>query len=310
MAADQEDIGIGSFECAFGDVECKPQNIPDFAALWETASFGTDFADMGCRTYRKMSGPVAGYVADAVRRTVRSAGTTVTDIDHLVLTTSDPSLALLPSDFASGLLLDLGLERCVPHLVSYQRCCSSLSAVRYGRQLFADPKVTHVVVAALDFVPHDADRVRSYAMFGDAAVSCMLTRHDPGLLRLLSCAVEVDPEGLRGCDTFISRKDVADRALAAALRAAGRPRELITKVFAANLHKPLTVFNASSVGLRPDTLHFAETLAAYGHCGNADWMINLVDYHERYGIRSGEVYLAQSLAPGFCACGILEGRAA
>jgi len=309
MISDHEDIGIGSFACAFGDVECKPENIPDFEALWETASFGTDFAEMGCTTYRKMSGPVEDYVVDAVRRTLQNAGATAADIDHLVFATSDPSLALLPSDFAARVLLDLGLEHCVPHVVSFQRCCSSLTALRHGQHLFSDPEVTHVVVVALDFMPHDRDRVRSYAMFGDAAASCLLTRHDPGLMRLLSSAVKVDPDGLRGHDSFISRKNVADRTLSAVLRAGGRQQGQIAKVFAANLHKPLTLFNATSVGLLPDTLHFADTLAAYGHCGNADWMINLVDYHERFGIRSGETYLAQSLAPGFYACGLLEGSA-
>jgi 3-oxoacyl-[acyl-carrier-protein] synthase III len=309
MISDHEDIGIGSFACAFGDVECKPENIPDFEALWETVSFGTDFAEMGCTTYRKMSGPVEDYVVDAVRRSLQDAGATAADIDHLVFATSDPNLALLPSDFAGRVLLALGLEDCVPHVVSFQRCCSSLTALRHGQRLFSDPEVTHVVVVAVDFVPHDRDRVLSYAMFGDAAVSCMLTRHDPGLVRLVSSAVKVDPDGLRGRDSFISRKDVADRTMSAVLRAGGRQQGQIAKVFAANLHKPLTLFNATSVGLRPDTLHFADTLAAYGHCGNADWMINLVDYHERFGIRSGEVYLAQSLAPGFYACGLFEGSA-
>jgi 3-oxoacyl-[acyl-carrier-protein] synthase-3 len=117
----------------------------------------------------------------------------------------------------------------------------------------------------------------------------------------------VDQDGLRGRDSFASRKKVADRALSSVLHASGRQLEQITKVFAANLHKPLTVFNASSVGLRVDKLHFADTLAAYGHCGNADWMINLVDFHDRFGIRPGETYLAQSLAQGFYACGLLEG---
>ncbi len=309
MISDHEDIGIGSFACAFGDVECKPENIPDFEALWESVSFGVDYAEMGCRTYRKMSDPVEDYVVDAVRRTLQAGGATAANVGHLVFATSDPTLALLPPDFAGRVLLALGLDDCVPHVVSFQRCCSSLTALRHGEGLFADPDVTHVVVVALDFIPQDRDRVRSYAMFGDAAVSCLLTRTGPGLVRLLSSGVKMDPEGLLGRDTFISRKNVADRTLAAVLRAGGRRPGQLTKVFAANLYKPLTLFNATSVGLRPDTLHFADTLATYGHCGNADWMINLVDYHERFGIRSGETYLAQSLAPGFYACGLLEGSA-
>ncbi len=306
---DHEDIGIGSFACAFGDVECKPENIPDFETRWEDVSFGTDFAAMGCTTYRKMSGPVEDYLVDAVRRTLQDAGAAAADVDHLVFTTSDPILALMPSDFAVEVLLRLRMDDCVPHVVSYQRCCSSLTALQHGERLFADPDVSHVVVVALDFVPNDPDRVQSYAIFGDAAVSCLLTRHDPGLVRLLSSAVKVDPDGLRGNDSFVSRQKVADRTLTAVLRLGERQQEQITKVFAANLHLPLTLFNATSIGLRPDTLHFADTLATYGHCGNADWMINLADYHERVGIEAGATYLAQSLAPGFYACGLLEGRA-
>jgi len=309
MISDHEDIGIGSFACAFGDVECKPENIPDFEALWETVSFGTDFAEMGCTTYRKMSGPVEDYVVDAVRQTLQASGTAAADVDHLVFATSDPALALLPPDFVESVLLALDLDGCVPHLVSFQRCCSSLTALRHGERLFADPDVTHVVVVTADFMPQDRDRVRSYAIFGDAAASCLLTRTGPGLVRLLSSAVKVDPEGLRGRDTFVSRKDVAERTLSAVLRAGDRRLGQLAKVFAANLHKPLTLFNATSVGLGPDILHFADTLAVYGHCGNADWMINLLDYHERSGIRSGETYLAQSLAPGFYACGLFEGSA-
>lgn len=308
MISDHDDIGIGSFACAFGDVECKPENIPDFSALWETVSFGTDFQEMGCTTYRKMSGPVEDYVVDAVRRTLRDAGVAAADIDHLVFATSDPTLALLPSDFAGRVLLALGMDNCVPHVLSYQRCCSSLTALRHGQRLLADPEADHVVVVAVDFVPHDRDRVLPYAMFGDAAASCLLSRR-PGLVRLVSSAVKVDPEGLRGRDTFVSRQNVAERTLSAVLRAGGRQQAQISKVFAANLHKPLTLFNATSVGLGPDILHFADTLAAYGHCGNADWMINLADYHERFGIQPGQTYLAQSLAPGFYACGLFEGSA-
>ena len=310
MTAGPEEVGIRSFACAFGDVEWKPESIPDFDALWQTVSFGTNYADMGNATIRKMSAPVEDYVVDAVRRTLMEAGASATDIDHIVFATSDPTLALLPPDFAVRVLVALGMVNCVPHLLSFQRCCTSLTALRHSQQLFSDPNVTRVVLVALDFTPHDRDRVKSYAMFGDAAVSCLLTKGDPGLIRLVTSAVQVDPDGLRGRDSFVSRKKVADSTLSAVLDASGRQLDQIIKVFAANLYKPLALFTAASVGLRPETVHFADTLAAYGHCGNADWMINLVDYHDRVGIRAGETYLAQSLAPGFYGCAVLEGSPA
>ena len=308
MTPDHDEVGIGAFASAFGDQECKPENIPDFDALWRAVSPpGADFATMGCTTYRRMSGPITEYVVDAVRRSLQSAGVSPADVDHIVFATSDPALGRLPAEFAIDVLGAVGLEDCVPHMLSFQRCCSSITALRHARQLFADPDVGNVVVVGLDFTPDDRERIRMYAVFGDAAVSCLLSRRDPGLVRLLSSAIYVDDEGLRGRDTFVSRQKVADRDLSAALTASGRRLDQITKVFPANLHQPLTLFNATAAGLRVDTLHYTETLAAYAHCGNCDWMINLSDYHEKSGIVPGRTYLAQSSANGFYACAVLEG---
>jgi 3-oxoacyl-[acyl-carrier-protein] synthase III len=307
MTAGPEAAGIGSFAFALGDVEFKPETIPDFDDLWQSVSFGADFSDMGNATIRKMSAPPADYVIQTVGLTLQDAGVSAADIDHIVFATSEPPLAVLPEAFAEEVLAALGLVNCVPHLVSFQRCCSSLTALRYARQVLSDPGVTHALLVTLDFTPLDRDRVRSYAIFGDAAASCLLTKGEPGLIQLITAEVQVDLDGMRGRDTFESRKKLADRTLSAVFGASGRQLDQVSKVFAANLHKPLTLFNAASVGLAPDTVHFADTLSAYGHCGNSDWLINLIDYHERFGIRAGETYLAQSLAPGLYACAVLEG---
>lgn len=308
MTLDHE-VGIGSFAYAVGELECKPADIPGFDALWQSVSPNTDFATMGCSTFRKMPGPMTPYVVDAVRRTLGDAGVAPAEVSHIVFATSDPTLARLPHDFAIGVLDAVGLTGCVPHLLSFQRCCSSQTALRHGRQLFTDPGVRNVIVVALDFTPDDRERVRNYALFGDAAASCLLTRDAPGLVRLVSSAINVDEDGLRGRDSILSRKDVADKTLAAVLEASGRRLQQITQVFTANLYQPLMLFNAAAAGLRPDRLHYAGTLAAYGHCGNADWMINLVDYHEKTGVVGGQTYLAQAPAQGFHACSLLEGSA-
>ncbi|MFY1652842.1 hypothetical protein ACN27J_18365 [Solwaraspora sp. WMMB762] len=292
-----------------GELECKPADIPGFDSLWQSVSPKTDFAAMGCGTYRRMPGPVLPYVVDAVHRTLRDAGVSPSAVSHIVFATSDPTLARLPHDFAIRVIDAVGLIGCVPHLLSFQRCCSSQTALRHGRQLFADPGVHNVLVVALDFTPDDRDRVRDYALFSDGAASCVLTRGAPGLVRLVSSSIHVDKDGLRGHDSILSRKEVADKALTAVLAASGRRLEQITKVFTANLYQPLMLFNAAAAGLPPDRLHYAETLAAYGHCGNTDWMINLADYHEKSGIVAGQTYLAQAPAQGFHACTLLEGSA-
>ncbi|WP_333737397.1 hypothetical protein [Streptomyces sp. IBSBF 2806] len=308
MTTDPTGIGIGSFACVFGDQRRKPHDIPGFEALWDERSSGADFSAMGCETFRTMTAPVEEYVIEAVRRTLDDGAVAPADVDYLVLATSDARLAALGADFAARLLDALGLVDCVPVLLSYQQCCSSLTALRHGHDLLlGDPDARHAVLVSLDFTPDDDDRVRSFALFGDAVASCLISRSGQGLVRLLASAVRADHEGLLGRDSFVSRQRAAQSALTRAGASAGRRATDVTRVFPTNLYAPITLFNASIAGLHRDRLHFAGTLAAYGHCGNSDWLINLVDHHDETGIRPGETHLAVSSAPGFFACALFEG---
>ncbi|MGW3266238.1 hypothetical protein [Streptomyces sp. NPDC001056] len=303
---DHQHIGIGSFACTFGAVERKPQDIPEFDRLWREQSPDAEFAAMGCRTFRRFSGPVEDYVIETVRTTLRDGAVRPADVDRIVFATSDARLASLRPDFAAHVLGSLGLVHCVPVMLSFQQCCSSLAALRHARDLLAEDGVRTIVLVSLDFTPDDADRVRSFALFSDAVASCLITRGE-GLVRLLSAAVGVDHAGLLGRDSFLSRQQVAQTSLAAALGARDVTASDVTKVFPTNLYRPVALFNATIAGIGRDQLHFTGPMENYGHCGNSDWMINLADYHDQVGIRPDETYLALASAPGFFACGLLAG---
>lgn len=94
--------------------------------------------------------------------------------------------------------------------------------------------------------------------------------------------------------------------LAKVLRESGESIGGVEMVFPANLYQPLTMFNAMAAGIRKPQLHFLGPMRRYAHCGNCDWIINLADYTETAGLRPGALYLAQSSAPGFSACGLLR----
>ncbi|WP_116210658.1 hypothetical protein [Streptomyces olivoreticuli] len=308
VSTDHSGIGIGSFACIWGEQQRTPYDIPDFERLWRERSSDADFSSMGCETFRTMTAPVEEYVIEAVRRTLADGSVSPEDVDHILFTTSDGRLASLGGDFTTRVLDALGLVDCVPMMLSFQQCCSSLTALRQGYELLLrDPDVRNVVLVSLDFTPDDSDRVRSFALFGDAVASCLIARGGQGLVRLLASAVRVDHEGLLGRESFVSRQKAAQSALAKVAADSGRRLADVTKVFPTNLYTPITLFNSTIAGLQRDRLHFARTLAAYGHCGNSDWMINLVDHHGDTGIRPGETHLAVSSAPGFFACGLLEG---
>lgn len=190
-------------------------------------------------------------------------------------------------------------------MLSFQPCCSSLAALRHARDLLAEDGVRTVVLVSLHLTPDDADRVRSFALFSDAVASCPISR-DEGLVRLLSTAVGVDHAGVLGRDSFLSRRQVAQSSLAAALGARDLTPAEVTKVFPTN-HRPVALSNATIAGIGREQLHFTGALENYGHCGNSDWMIHLADHHDQVKIRPDEAYLALSSAPGFFACGLLAG---
>lgn len=298
--------GIGSFACVVGDVEGRPEHIPGFEDLWRAVSPDTAFAAMGTGTYRKMTGPLVPYLVDCVAKVLSAHGVRAAEVDRLVLATSDAVLGLLGRDVAVEVMRAAGLTACVPAIVSLQQCCSSLEALRYGWGLLgADAR--NVVLVALDFTPDDRDRVKSFALFGDAVAGCLISR-DHGDLTLAGTGLAADFSGMIGQDTFASRQAVARAALDQAFRQAGRVPGDVTKIFTSSLFAPIVSFNAMAAGQARELLHFQGPMTRYGHCGNADWLINLMDYTDKSGPERGALYLAQASAPGFFACALLEAR--
>jgi 3-oxoacyl-[acyl-carrier-protein] synthase-3 len=298
-------VSVGSFACVPGDVQHEASSIQDFEERWRSLGAGTDFGAMGCRSFAKMSGPVEDYVASCVRRTVEQHGIAPEAVDHIVFSTMDGTLRLLRRDFVARTLDAAGLVRCLPILLSHQQCCSSLAALIYAQRLFADPAVENVVVVAFDFIVPEDDRIMPFALFGDAVTACMVTRRPRKGFRLAAFSVGIDHAGLTGRDSLASRQEVATDVLGNVYRAAGLSAGDVVRVFPTNLFKPLALFSAAAAGLETDKLHFSDTLERYGHCGNADWMMNLADYEESVGCRDGEAYLALASAPGFFACSLL-----
>jgi hypothetical protein len=300
-----EGVAVGSFAYELGDLECKPYDLPDFEQRWQSVSNGGDFTTMGCGTFRKMSGPVEQYVIATIKRTLADRDLAARDVDRIVFATTDANLALAGRDFVATVLDAAGLVSCVPVMVSFQQCCASVTALSYGWSMFHDPAVRNVLVVAFDLTASDSDRIRSFALFGDGAASCLISRDGAPGLRLVGSEVRVDYDGLRGRDSMVSRQTIARDTLDSVL---GSTRmDEVAMVFPTNLYLPLTSFNAMVTGIHKSKLHFAEMLYSAGHCGNCDWMLNLIGYRDKVGLREGGAYLSHASAPGFFAWALLVG---
>ncbi|MCY1079426.1 hypothetical protein [Archangium lansingense] len=260
---------------------------------------------MGCRTFWQMTQPIESYVGRCVSQSIAGSGVSPKSVNYIVFSTMDNNLRHLDVNFARNILEELGLVNCVPVFVSMQQCASSLAALNYARGLFLDPNVNHVLVVAFDFVVEDADRIQPFALFGDAVTSCMMVRGAETGLSLLSYGVNMDFAGLLGRDNFESRKRLVLTTQDGALKESSTHLDDVEMCFSTNFYKPISLFNAGVSGIKRNRL-CVETLNTRAHCGNCDWMLNLMHYQECVGLTRGKKYLVQAFAPGFFACGLLE----
>jgi 3-oxoacyl-[acyl-carrier-protein] synthase-3 len=296
-------LRIGAFACEYGDRERSFETIEDYDALRAQKKIALSLSALGCRTFWQMTGRLEDAIKACVRRTLDGAGIEPPAVDHILFATSDNHLYHVHDSFAREILVDLALDRAMPTLLSLQQCVSSLTALDYAHRLFADPQVENVVVVGFDLVSQEADRIQSFALFGDAVASCLVTR-GKGDFALQAYRLGIDRDGLQGRDNFLTRKQVASTALSAALADAGSAIADIEACFSTNFFKPIALFNANICGIASSRLAIP-TLGQRAHCGNCDWIMNLAEYQQNTGLVRGGKYLANAFAPGFCACVVL-----
>lgn len=301
-------VSVVGLACEPGDLQRTPETIENFSQLCADRGLSLSLTTMGCGTFFQMTKPVAGYVVRAARQTLRASGTPAAAVDAVVFATTDQNLRALDEGFTRQVLQEVELTNATPTLVSFRQCASSLAALEYGAKSFHDERTQNVLLVAFDFVAEDADRIKPFALFGDAVTSCMLKREPAAGLRLISCSINVDFAGLTGRDSFQSREQAASATLDSVLAEGRATKAEIEKVFSTNVYKPLAMFGADICRI-PRARLYMETLRELAHCGNCDWMLNLLHYQERHGITAGKKYVVQAPTPGFFACALLEARA-
>ena len=303
----REGLGIGAFACEYGELERSYETLAGLDVMRAEKKIALSLSALGCATFAQMTGRLEDAIKRCVAKTLDKAAVRAADVNHILFATSDNHLFNIHDDFTREILLDLELSNAVPTLLSMRQCVSSLAALDLAHRLLDDPDAVNAVVVAFDIVSSDADRLQSFALFGDAVASCLVSRGVPGLVVLESHRGGVDRDGLRGQDNFESRKRIASAVLSAALAAAGIGVDAVEACFTTNFFKPITLFNANICGI-PSRRLAVPTLQRRAHCGNCDWMMNLAEYADNPGLVPGAKYLALAFAPGFAACAVLTAR--
>lgn len=294
---------ISAFASVYGE-ERPVESIEGFDELCQKEGLVLGMKVMGCESFTKITRPVEEAVCECIMKTIDSSGISPESVDRIILSLIDRNLKFLDSNFIKKILEPAGLVNCVPILFSMQQCVSSVSAIDYGVKLLDDKKNNNVIVVAFDTVNEESDRIRSFALFGDAVTSCLISRGGDGL-SFLSYNIGLDFDGVMGTDNFESRKKMFSETSESVFNEDLGSIEDVTACFSTNLYRPIAQFNTSVSGLKSNQLYI-ETLKEFGHCGNCDWMMNLEHYEKNVGFESGQKFMIQSFAPGFFAVGLFE----
>lgn len=301
----ENDISIGAISCKFGDQQRTPESISNIDALCDAISIENNFEMLGCRNFWKMTKPLETYIHESIVESLRKANILPRDVDYLVMATTDANLAKMKVDTVRNILVPLGLIRCQPILVSMQQCASSFTALNWACELIRKPQVKNIVMCLFDFVDEDQDRVKQFALFGDAVTTCVIRRSSEIGFKIRAYSAGTDFSGLQGKDDFNSRKELNENVVKSILEEDKISLDSINRVFATNLYDPIGMFNASIMGLnRKQT--YTKTLASHAHCGNCDWMMNLAHYIEFERPIANQYYIIQASAPGYFAASLLQ----
>ena len=299
-------VDVGAFVGVFGKVERGFETITNLEGLLAEHKIPIGLEAMGCGKFGQSELPCDALLNEAITGSLEAAGLAPDTITYLILATSDNHLNQIDDSFAARILDACKLSRATPLLVSLQKCASSIAALELARTLLSAKGFGSAIVVGFDALGNDdAERIKPFALFGDAAASCIVSVDLPLQFRIEAVGTAVDVAGLNRQDSMESRKIAVLSTIEEVCRAADISIDQIEACFSTNLFKPVAMFNAGISGL-PIARLATPTATERGHCGNADWMINLAAFQQDQGLTRGARYLAQAFAPGFCASALLR----
>lgn len=239
----------------------------------------------GWGTVRRAERSLESMAADSATATLRAAGVAPSSVDAVVLcSTRIPGASEVHGRFMQTFLAEAGLGDIPFYGQNMNRCVNLLAAIDTATAFVAAGRHRRVLVVTTDAVADESDRMVSYALFSDAAASCLIaaegdsaggtgTGTDAGY-EILGCATAQDRLSLDHSNEISAdlARTVNDRLLAPV----GMKLGDVAGLMHANIFKPVVVMKELQAGFTPAQL-YTDNITRVGHCFAADPLINLVD---------------------------------
>lgn len=282
---------LGEREVGYADIE----NLPALAAAFGLVP---DARLWGWGAVRATRRDLADLAADSGRATLRAAGVEPASVDALVLcSTRIPGPADDHGTFLADVLTRTALGDIPSYGQSMSRCMNLLAGLDVAAAFVHSGRYRRVLVITVDAVAADGPPMSSFALFSDAAASCLVTA-EPGeseSYEVLGCATAQDTTAMDPASQISS--DLARKVNDLLLAPPGLKVGDVTALMHLNLFKPLLVMKERQAGFREDQLYL-DNIPRIGHCFAADPLISLVDRAALGHMAEGQYCMLAASVPG------------
>ncbi|MGN6321574.1 MAG: hypothetical protein ACTHNE_07595 [Dyella sp.] len=294
---------LGGISVELGERRREVESLADAVELFKAHKLPMNARLLGYRDFHQNTLAPESMVGAAIQRALAQTGIDPSGIDMMILASADAGF-MHDRQWLIRLLEMHRLSSALPLVMTGQECTSLLAAIDIAARHVREGERSRVLVVSYDEVKEDAQRVHSFGVVSDAASACVVSGREELDFSIKGYVHRADLRGMLGGDDFDSRKSLLNAVIDALLQHAGIPMDAIRCVFTTNFFKPLTAFNASSMGIGVDRVHADPR---QGHCLCADPLLNAAQYlrRDRDG-RRGDTCLLQAHAPGFLAAMLVE----
>jgi 3-oxoacyl-[acyl-carrier-protein] synthase III len=276
-----------------GEDENEYHELPGRAAALARFQMVDDPTLWGWGRYRRTRRDVRHLAVASARKTLAVAEIAPGEVGMVILcSTSFPDGTGVHLDYCNLVLGELGLLDAFTFGMTLNRCGTMLGALRMAEIAIASRRLDNVLVISADCVADEATRLQNYALFSDAASSCLVTASGVAGHDILHAGHAAQVSTIN--DTGGALAADANRRMC---RALGEDARLFKRVFHDNLFLPIVCMREQMAGFSQRQL-FLDNIVAIGHCFSSDPLINFATHGSRDPLPPGSVVGLFSGTPG------------
>jgi 3-oxoacyl-[acyl-carrier-protein] synthase-3 len=291
-----------------GETEVDHSAIPNLAERAAELKLPTNTKLMGWGTIRHSDRSLEALAAESGRASLAAAGVEAAEVDALIVcSTRVPGTSDGHGAFMQSILTGIGLGDVAFYSQTLNRCTNLLAAIDVAHAFVRSGRYRCVLVVTADKVEEGGERLASYALFSDAAASCLVTATPAGgCYDIVACSSAQEAASLEWTKEISS--DLSRKVNEELLAPLGMKIGDLGGLMHLNIVKPLLSLKEMQAGFSAGQL-YTGNISRLGHCFAADPLINLVDREALGHVQPDGWYMLAASVPGSRA-GILLHRPA